>query len=173
LYLTHESVPLRRDKPEYAQELGAESSLEVVVAAASDIVVVVDENGVVSGLSSAEVVAVVSQLSVVVVQAQAQVDDVADSSVEADEVSLVSAALSDVEVKKTNDVVTVSETVSVDEVVTSEEVRSISIGVVVEPSVVDHVVLTEEVAVAEVVVKLLEELGLAELIQSSQMLAPG
>ena len=157
---------LRRESPSYSQ-VGAESSLEVVEVAEADFITVVDEKEVTTGLSSAEVVEVVSEVSVVVVE---EVNNVVESVI-------VSALV--------EDVVTALETLLVFEVETSEEVESrllvvgvgvvVVIVVVVEASTVDRVVLmaSSMKELEDVVEVVLESEAVEELIQSSQMLAPG
>ena len=149
------------DSPE--SQLGAESAVEMVLETESDVVVVIDVKEVTIGLSPAELV----------------VDDVGVSSNELDEVVVVSVVA--------EDVVATTGMLSADEVDISVELDSISIVVeagvvmngvvVVIKSLVDRVVLmmSSMVEVVDVDVVLesdVEELEL-ELIQSSQMLAPG
>ena len=103
-----------------------------------------------------------------------------ESSAELDVVVVVSAALSVVEVRAVEVDGMVLESTS-EEVEESEEVDSVSVVVLVKVGVVYIVVVlttSSEVVVAEIelnveVVMSLTELELEDLIQSSQMLAPG
>lgn len=154
---------LTRDKSIYGQSVG-ESVGDVVVVRVDDIATVLDEKGVTS------VVDEESELSVEEVQAQDQLEVVVAKSVQdvvvsrnpsvldvamADEVEVEPVTVSMVEVV----VISVSGVVDMDVVSTGEDVVKTSVVVVL---VVSTVEVVELMSVVEL-----------ELIQSSQMLAPG